>query len=447
MTIEPPTRAARPRVMIVGGGFSGSMLAARLAEAGVASTVVDRGGRFGTGVAYSAAFDGHLLNVRADRMGAVDGRPDGFLQWLSRRHPDRAEPDAFLPRRLYGAYLQDRLGAVAQANPGLIKEIAGEVVAVTDGAVRLADGRDLAADAVVLATGNPAPRLAGREQAGRLIADPWAADALARIRRDDDLIILGSGLTMADVVLWLESRGWGGSATVISRRGLQPRSHAARHARPLPPTPALSEGPLSRRLAEFRRMSREAGWQAVMEGLRPVTAELWREADIAARARFLRHLRPWWDVHRHRIPPSVAETLQQLERSGRLTVVAGRIESVTAAADGVRVGWRPAGEAEARQLTATRAIDCTGPGHAPLEAPLTAALVAQGRARLEPLGLGLDLDPEGRAIRADGSSDPSLFVLGPPAWAAFWETTAVPDIRGRLERLAAVLVAQTSASR
>ncbi|RZJ29371.1 MAG: FAD/NAD(P)-binding protein, partial [Brevundimonas sp.] len=89
-------------VVIVGGGYSGAMLAARLAETGIASTVIDRGGQFGLGVAYSTPFDGHLLNVRANRMTAVEGRPDDFVNWLAAHHPDRAGPESFAPRRLYG---------------------------------------------------------------------------------------------------------------------------------------------------------------------------------------------------------------------------------------------------------------------------------------------------------------------------------------------------------
>ena len=45
-------------VCVVGGGFSGAMLAARLAEAGVASTLIDRSGVFGLGVAYSTGSHG-----------------------------------------------------------------------------------------------------------------------------------------------------------------------------------------------------------------------------------------------------------------------------------------------------------------------------------------------------------------------------------------------------
>ena len=74
------------------------MLAARLAELGQASVVIDRTGRFGLGVAYSTPFEGHLLNVRSNRMSAVDGRPDDFVQWLEAHRPDLADPEDFAPR-------------------------------------------------------------------------------------------------------------------------------------------------------------------------------------------------------------------------------------------------------------------------------------------------------------------------------------------------------------
>ena len=67
--------------------------------------------------------------------------------------------------------------------------------------------------------------------------------------------------------------------------------------------------------------------------------------------------------------------------------------------------------------------------------PLSAALIAEGRARLDPLKLGLDLDEAGRVLHADGAVDPDLYVLGPPARATLWETIAVPDIRQRIEAL------------
>lgn len=425
---------------IVGGGFSGAMLAARLAEAGIPSTLIDRTGDFGPGVAYSTLFDRHLLNVRSDRMGAVEGRPDDFVRWLEAHHPRHAEAGGFAPRRLYGLYLRDRLATVEAAHPGLIDRLTGEAAAVEGSTVHLSDGRRVEARAVVLTTGNPAPATAGPPDGSkRVIGDPWAMAALDGIEPDDDVVIIGAGLTMVDMVLWLQARGWRGKATALSRRGLKPRAHGARHDAPVPPTPGLTAGPLSARLAEGRRLAESGGWRGVMEGLRPLTAEMWTVADPATRARFLRHLRPWWDVHRHRLPPAIALTIEALETAGRLEIVAGRIDRIEQTGDGVTVTWTPRGGGRRPPLPGAWLIDCSGPGHDPAADPLIGPLLASGRGRLDALGLGPDLDAEGRMLGADGAADPRLFVLGPPARGSFWETTAVPDIRKRIERLAKAL--------
>lgn len=428
------------RVAIIGGGFSGAMLAARLAELGVASTLIDKGGAFGLGVAYSTPFDGHLLNVRSNRMSAVEGRADDFVQWLAAHHPDRAHPEGFAPRRLYGLYVQDRLAETDAAHPEMIDRVTGQVETVQDGAVRLADGRTIPADAVVLTTGNPAPKIAGPEAAdGRVIGDPWAPRALDRIAPEDEVIVIGTGLTMVDMVLWLEARGWRGKAVALSRRGLKPRGHETRPDVVVPPTDDLLYAPASRRLAEARALSRTQNWRGVMDGLRPITADLWQAADTATRARWVRHLRPWWDVHRHRIADSISAAIQALEGSGRLRIVSGRVRKIDQTSDGVTVAWRPRHGPAQPPLAGRWLIDCTGPGHDAAKDPLTGPLIASGRARLDPLRLGLELDPQGRALNADGTPDPTLFVLGPPARAAFWETIAVPDIRKRIEDVARAL--------
>jgi uncharacterized NAD(P)/FAD-binding protein YdhS len=427
------------RVAIVGGGFSGAMLAARLAEGGVASVLIDRTGAFGPGLAYSTPFEGHLLNVRADRMSAIEARPDDFVEWLRASAGWRADPDGFAPRRYYGEYLQHRLNAARLAHPGRIELATGEAAAIEQDGVRLADGRRIVARAVVLATGNPAPKVA-QSRSRRIIHDPWAAGALERIGPQDEVIILGSGLTMVDMALWLDANGRTGRIRVLSRRGLTPRAHGEHHDAPAPPTGVLLEGTPSRQLAEARRLAGETGsWRAVMEGLRPRTAQLWIEAEPKTRARWLRHLRPWWDVHRHRLAPEIHEAMDRLEAAGRLDISAGRIDRIETEADGVTVHWRPRDGSDQAALTAGWLIDCTGPGHGATQTPLTAGLLAEGRLRLDLLGLGLDVAGDGRAIRADGTPDSRLFVLGPPAFASFWETTAVPDIRKRIEQMTQAL--------
>ena len=427
------------RVAIVGGGFSGAMLAARLAEAGITSTLINRTPDFGLGVAYSTPFEGHLLNVRSSRMSALADQPDHFVRWLEASAPAYADPDGFAPRLIFGRYVQARLAEVEAAYPGLIHRIKGEVASVETDGLTLSDGRRIASDAVVLTTGNPAPKTASGASA-RVLSDPWAPGALEAIGADDDILIVGTGLTMVDMLQALEGQGWRGRAQALSRRGLLPRAHADLPDPPEAPNPAMLEGPLSGRMKASRVVARSAGWREMMEGLRPVTADLWAKADLATRRAIVRHLRPWWDVHRHRIAPRIGVFIDRLMTEGRLSVVAGRVKGITADDTGVRLDWVRRGQAQP-PLTARWLIDCTGPGHAPEVDPVTRPLLTGGRARLDPLRLGLELDASGRVLAADGSADRRLFVLGPPARAAFWETIAVPDIRRRIEDVVAALKA------
>ncbi len=425
------------RIIIVGGGFSGAMLAARLAERGAASTLIDATGRFGLGVAYSTPFDGHLLNVRSGRMSAVDGRPGDFVDWLAAHHPDRADPDGFAPRRLYGLYVQDRLAAVEAAHPGLIARVQARVTDIDGTEVTTADGARLSGRAIVLATGNPPPKTASG--AAHVLSDPWAPGALNVVGAEDFVVVIGTGLTMVDMAVWLDRRGWRGTMLALSRRGLAPRAHGGRPDAAVAPDADLLTGAASARLAAARRQVADTDWRGVMEGLRPITDKVWRAADADVRARWLRHLRPWWDVHRHRIAPEIAATIDRLVAEDRLTMAAARILQVAPEGERVAVAFRPKGAAAPRTVMADVVIDCSGPGHDPARDPLTAPLLASGRARLDPLRLGLDLDDAGRVLSKDGTPDPVLFVLGPPARAAFWETVAVPDVRKRIEDVAAAL--------
>ncbi|CAN5440214.1 FAD/NAD(P)-binding protein [soil metagenome] len=439
------------RIAIVGGGFSGAMLAARLAEVAVASILINVTSDFGLGVAYSTPFEGHLLNVRSGRMSAVEDRPDDFVAWLADHRLDLADPDDFAPRKVYGDYVRDRLAGVEVAHPGRIERLVAEVASIDPDGVRLADGRWIAADAVVLATGNPAPATAsaGASTGDRIVHNPWAPGALDGVGANDNILIVGTGLTMVDMIQSLIGRGWKGRATALSRRGLMPRPHALRADQPADLPPEAMTGPVSARLHAARQTACSfdcaGGWRGVMEAYRPITADLWMAAGTEQRARMVRHLRPWWDVHRHRIAPRIGQALDALKAQRRLTIHAGRLGTVETDPDSVWAAWTPRPRSSSNTggspppLTAAWLIDCTGPAHSAATDPLTAPLIASGRARLDPLRLGLDLDASGRVLHADGRPDETLYVLGPPARAAFWETIAVPDIRKRIEDVVAAL--------
>lgn len=423
-------------VAVIGAGFSGSLLAALLLERGAEVVLIERSGVFGLGLAYSTENLSHRLNVRAGRMSALADDPGHFVRWLERTGAWTADPEAFVPRRVYGRYVQDLLAESEQAAPGRLSRITGEAVSAGPDGVTLSDGRRIAAEAVVLATGNPAPSIT--EARPGVISDPWAPGALDGIRPEDDIALLGSGLTMIDVVLELEDRGWRGRATAISRRGLAPRPHDPAQPHPDPRKPEAA--PLSHRIRAFRRRAAEIGWGEAMDELRALNAALWGELEPAERGRFLRHLRPWWDVHRHRVAPEVAARIDRLIAGDRLSVRAGRLIE---AAPG-RIVWSPRGDAPPETLAASVLIDCTGPGHDPERSrePLIRALLAGGQARPDEQRLGLDVDAEGRLIDAAGQASDRLFVLGPPSRAALWEIVAVPDIRVQARGLADRLTRQ-----
>lgn len=426
----------RNHVAIVGGGFSGTLLAVNLLRHdGPRATLIQRRAHTARGVAYSAAHPDHLLNVRAENMSALPDEPEHFVRWLEEHRPGVG---GFVPRLVYGDYLDDLLAATMRRSPGRLEVLCAEVEDVAPGSggvtLSLAGGGRLSADSVVLAPGNLPPHTpAGIDPAtlpaGSYVTDPWHGDILSGLGPDDTLLVLGTGLTMVDIALLADARGFAGRIVALSRHGLVPRAHARgipatrRSERPAPTAGAMT--------AALRARAGTVDWRAAVDELRPYTQGLWRAMDIAERRRFLRHLRPWWDVHRHRLAPSVANTIEAMRDSGKLTIVAGKVTGATPDGDGIRLAYRPRHADRIETLAVRRIVNGTGP-QGDLTAtrePLLANLRDRGLLRPDPLRIGIDVDQDARAVAADGSSSDRLTVIGPMTRGAFWEIVAVPDIR------------------
>jgi uncharacterized NAD(P)/FAD-binding protein YdhS len=196
-------------------------------------------------------------------------------------------------------------------------------------------------------------------------------------------------------------------------------------------------------LRRVRERTEEVGWRSAVHELRSVTQWLWGEADLTERRRFLRHLRPWWDVHRHKLAPAVGATIETMQAEARLAVAAGRIVSVERVEGGAEVRFRPRGEDGIERLRVARIVNCTGPEAdiAHVGEPLLDALLASGRIRQDALRIGVDVDGDCRAIGADGQPSETLSVIGPVTRGRFWESVAVPDIRTQAAKVAARLTA------
>ncbi len=459
------TRTTR-NIAIIGAGFTGSLTALHLlkhARPNDRIYLLERNAQFGRGLAYSTGNPNHLLNVRAGNMSAYADEPDHFVHWL-RKLPKATRamlseypgPTTFVPRGLYGSYIQQQLGdelwrGERAGNLFLVTDEAVAIHREADGpkglSVELAVGRRLPVDRVVLATGNLLP---GRSK-GAYFSNPWDEAATRGLGAEDEVLILGSGLTMVDTIVSLLDGGHKGPIHAVSRRGLLPRLHMAAGIDDLP-RPWQFERPLSGvslsgLLREIRAACKEAArtgddWRIVIDGLRPHTQRLWREMPQAERARFLRHLRPWWDVHRHRSAPRVmARVLEAIQRR-QLAIHAGRVEEIADVERAPSVTVRMRGTDWQRRFEPARIIDCTGltPDLSKLEQPVIRQLLAQGTARADALNLGIDVGGDGALIDADGRTSRDIFAIGPITRGTFWDITAVPDIRSACERLAQSLL-------
>ncbi|WP_155374402.1 FAD/NAD(P)-binding protein [Catellatospora vulcania] len=444
--------------VVVGGGCSGVLATRELLRTGWHVVMVDPGARPGRGLAYSTAAPWHLLNSPAAAMSADPDQPEDFLRWCRQRDP-RTGPADFVPRSWYGDYLTEVLRAADETAQGRLTVQRGRVARIFEPSggggpltVLLTDDVVIPADRVVLALGHPAPSAPARLDAaaarsGAYVADPWRAGALDGLP-EGPILLIGTGLTAVDVALTLADAGRH-DLLAVSRHGLFPQPHrrpgtaaaASAQAATVAALPELlAAGSVAGVLRSLRRLAADTGdWRAVLDALRPHWDALWQSLPEPGQHRFLRHLARYWEVHRHRMAPAVADSITALRESGSLRVRAAELCGIEAADEGVRVVLRERHGGAITAPTFAAVVNCTGPGRLVESDPLVRALVAEGMARPGPYRLGLDTDAHGALLRRDGSAHPALWTLGPTRRGVLWETTAAPEIRTQARGLAVAL--------
>jgi len=453
-------------VAILGAGFCGTVVAVNLLrlQRGPLRIVLVDDAPLARGLAYAAHDYPYLLNVPAGRMSASSHSPLEFLHFAQQRLPAATAAD-FLPRALYGDYLEWLLqSAERDASSQVHLErmcTRAQRLAPTGGSpswsVELADGRLLTAEQVVLALGNPPPaRVRGCEAlegSERYIEDPWRVPAA--FHSGETLLVVGTGLTAWDIILaGLDAAQGRAVVHAISRHGLLAHPQGAlNHAECLADPRALlaaasfSVRHLLRSVRDWveRLQSRGADWRDALTALRSLAPALWQRLPLRERQRFLRHLRTYWDVHRHRLPPQTQRALDGLRNTQRLHLHAGRILHCRLVGRRIGVTWRPRGGHDASTMYVDRVINCTGPDYNAERSPdpLLRSMLAQGLARADELGLGLRTSTYGALIDAHGRAANELYYVGPMLRATHWESTAVQELRGHAERLAHELAAKS----
>ena len=457
-----PVPGRGPVIAIIGGGASGTLTAIHLLRAAAVRqyplriALIDRLGRHGLGEAYSTTNPAHFLNALTARMSGVAGDPDHLLRWAGAAGLGTLE---FLPRQAFGRYLQDTLAdAQRRAAPlARLSPVTSDVLGIRPGAagrpmrLLLDDGATLEADFAILATGNPPPSTpVPFPDSPWCIANPWAPGALVAVQDGRPVVILGTGLTMLDVVTAVTSNHPRTAIRAVSRHGMLPQVHRGSGG-PADAIwlPALSDTGDPVRLPELiwqvraAMASRPNHWQDVVDAIRPHIPDLWRRLPDRDKRLFVRHVARYWEVHRHRMPPATARRITELRCTGRLSVLRGRVTGVSGTLGPERLRIRVNQDGAVNDLAAGWLINATGPGTDLTRTadPLLRDLLSQGLARPDPLRLGLDATPDGTVLDAAGTPSAALFTLGPTLRGIRYETTAIPEIRDQAAALAGRLVA------
>ncbi|OWW04582.1 hydroxyacylglutathione hydrolase [Rhizobium sp. R72] len=438
-------------VAIIGGGVSGAGVAYHLAHAmtdqAPAIVVFEPRRELGRGLAYDTTDPAHRINVPAARMSLLPDHPADFLEWIARNDaiaddPEACRPDGSLfPRRhVFGAYIASALAPFVRS--GAVRHRRALVTGVRrDGALwHIADsqGGQLFADFLVIATSHPSPStptvlraLIGHD---RFVPDSTCAGALDTINANDRLLIVGNGLTAADIVASLARTGHRGQITSISRRGLRSRGHAPCPQDPFgefEAAPAHSATALLRSIRQAIMRAKTAGltWHAVIDQVRGHGHAIWRNLPISERRRIVRHVRPYWDVHRFRIAPQVEDVLEQAIADGRMEVLAASVARVYREGEVMHVELKQR-HGPPLQRSYDAVVVTTGPSHGGIleSQDWLLRLRDQSHLRLDPTGLGIACSERSEAIGADGNPDPSLLISGPLARGTFGELMGLPQI-------------------
>jgi uncharacterized NAD(P)/FAD-binding protein YdhS len=457
-SLETPSRNTL-KIAVIGGGFTGvafviHAIRARRPALDLDITIVEPAAVLGRGIAYGTSEPLHRINVPSDRMSLFADDATHATRWFAAH--DAIDPGSgdgkgayYVSRARYGEYVAATLDdVVAAAAPHVRvshrRSSASGVRKSGQGySVELDDGTHLDADRVALCFGHAPskPPCSIDDKAlhdPRLVTNPWSADALRAISRDASVLLVGTGLTMADVAVTLIERGHAGRIVAISRRGLRAQPHGifSSAADFLGDTPApASARKLVRMLRQrIARDETRVGWHPAIDAFRFELPRIWNALPVTEKHRVIARLLPFWDVHRFRIAPQIHEAIERAISTGQMTVGIAGITDVQGTGQGFRAGLRlPGGQRQVHDFDAV--VFCTGPARDMSRNPLVKSLLDSGLARLDAVRIGIDTDLQSRVRDADGNVSPGLLAFGPITRASFGEMTGAPDIARHLERV------------
>lgn len=462
-----------PSIAIIGGGFCGAATLIQLvrqSEFPLNIVLINKENPLSKGLAYNSYNERHVLNVPAGKMSMFPEDPDHFINWIRSKKEysafvDDELPEVYIPRVIYGEYLEEIFNDTLENLPEFIKVniIKDEVIDLNPQdsgySVILKNGSEFFADKVVLALGNfnpdnPKIRDNSFYNSKKYFQNPWTREAVEGLKDNENVLIIGTGLTMVDNVLSLIESGFKGKIYSVSTNGYFPLSHKKRK----PYTDILEElhppYEMSKLFSLFRKhikivLSKGITGEAVVDAVRPKTQEIWLSLSTDDKIRFMSHIRHLWGVARHRLPKNIFLQMQDLISKGRLEIIGGRLQEIKEISDHVLVILNEKGSGNPKELIVSRVINCTGPKTdiTKIDQPLVVNLLAKGMIAPDEMKLGINALPNGAVIQRDNSLNLNLFTLGSLLKGILWESAAVPELRVQTKSLAKELIRQLYSSK
>jgi len=445
-------------VLIIGGGFSGVITAINLLKKSqTASTFGLINDKFplSRGIAYSTNEPYHLLNVPAGKMSAFPDEPNNFVDWLA-THPDFSSTEElhtlFIPRIVYGEYIQHLLNSQIQSSPSTLHQIKDEAIALkveSNGyKVSLKNPQQkVQSPKIVLALGNALPfnvlqKYNITNQTKRYITNPWDFERIKQIPSDKDIVIIGSGLTTVDLLLTLKQNMHEGKIHVFSRHGFFPKAHKPFEPISIPHNiDSFSTALKSLRYLKLQLKS-HTNWRAVIDSLRPITQTIWQNWPNKEKKRFIKHLRVYWDIHRHRIAPEIMQSLKTIITANQVTISAGSITYAERKSNLFEIHFATKHAEQLKRLQSDYIINATGPNYISyMNHPLIESLFNQNLTCWDNFKLGINVNFDNLLVNDHDKVSQNLYALGPLTKSKFWEVIAVPDIRDQANNIAQKVLA------
>lgn len=448
-------------ITIIGGGFSGIAVLLQLLQQHdgreLSVNIIEKRTGEGIGIAYSTCSENHLLNVPAGKMGAFPSDIEHFIKWLQAAGYSYSATD-FVPRMIYAKYLRSILDEAMRKrsssfNVNHINDEAVSLEQISSGyAIKLKGGNTISSGKVVLALGNfppshPYVKDMAYIESDRYLYNPWSTGILENLSENDKILIIGTGLTMIDMIADLHKSDFKGEIVAISRHGYVPFVHKFTHPYSsfydeLKECSSIQD--VYNIIQKHRKLARlqNVSWRGVVDSLRPHTQQLWQNLSLNERKKFLRHLNSLWSVLRHRIPPSSQEAMMEMKRKEQLKIYPAKLMKLIASQNNIHVVFRIRKTRQVLAADFNYVFNCTGPhsNYARIKEPLVQDLRAKGIIQPDPLNLGLNATTDCRIIDKDGNISETLFTLGPAMKGILGESTAVPEIRLQAEMVARMLL-------